>query len=255
MPFWNPGRTADSIVIAGNSHISSFGIPARSADDRIQQVPVEGESGFIGLTGRSPRDQDYWQKLIRLARSHPVAVVWAGNQHNTRFMIPPGPPCDFVCSLRPDLPFDPNARLLPERALRALFQPSFDGLVWLIQQIRKASPVVPVIVGTPPPKEDNEAIRTMLSKEAAFVRIAERLGTDLATVRMSSPVLRLKLWCLLQDQMAEVARATGARFCAVPAEVCTEAGFLRPEYWVRDATHANLRYGRIMLGAIARQFS
>lgn len=252
MPLWKRRADPQPVVIAGNSHISSFGVPAKAASGVIERVPIEGEPGFIGLTGPSPRQRSYWDELIRMARRQPVALLWAGNQHNARFMLPPGSPFDFFCSARPDLGVDSAVRLLPESAVRAVFQPSLEGLTWLVGELAKVSPLPPVIVGTPPPKQDNEAIRAMLAREQAFVDIARQLGTDLSSVRMSTPTLRLKLWCELQQQMAQVALEKNVPFCAVPDELVTPEGFLRPEFWVRDATHANQKYGRIMLRAIER---
>src|SRR5262249_40466046 len=109
-----------------------------------------------------------------------------------------------------------------------------------------------VLLGTPPPKGNKEALRGLLSREPLFAILAERMGANLATAELSPPVLLLKLWLLLQDMMRVLADRFGMRFCSSPADACTAEGYLRDDLWA-DATHANDDYGALMLRDLVLQ--
>jgi hypothetical protein len=103
------------------------------------------------------------------------------------------------------------------------------------------------LVGTPPPKKDNEALRKLLEKEPYFCDWAAQLGQSIDEIKITEPHVRLKLWFLLQDMIAEIGRRHGARFIPVPSELQDEDGFLLEQYWHPDVTHANAAYGAIVL--------
>ena len=71
--------------------------------------------------------------------------------------------------------------------------------------------------------------------------------TKVASEQVAPACLRLKLWFLLQQMMRETAERLAIEFWPVSASAMTEEGYLRPEYWAPDATHANGAYGALML--------
>ena len=78
-------------------------------------------------------------------------------------------------------------------------------------------------------------------------------GEDLDTVKITPPHVRLKLWYLLQEMLEESAHEVGGKFIPVLAEAQDEAGYLRPEYWYHDVTHANRLYGGLMLRRVIEE--
>lgn len=234
-------------MIAGHSHVTALGVPLKSSDGANQLIALPGETSFEAFTGAWPRARDYWDALIHLSATRRLAIAWMGNQHNSRFMILPPPGFDFVCSVSPEMALNPAATLVAETAVRESFRESLRGLEWLLGKITQSGGALPVLLGTPPPKADNEAIRRVLVKEPHFVRVARQMGLDLTQVPLSSPLLRVKLWRLLQKMTAEVGERFSVPFWPSAPAAETADGFLRPEFWAEDATHANSFYGTLML--------
>jgi hypothetical protein len=127
-----------------------------------------------------------------------------------------------------------------------------EGLRNVIERL-KAAGCEPVLCATPPPKGDNELLRRLITKERPidFLNLTHSAGIDLQSIELSSPVLRFKLWTLLQALVEELAIAMGCVFVPVPSSTQTAEGFLRPEYWISDITHSNAEYGKLVLEHLA----
>ena len=104
-----------------------------------------------------------------------------------------------------------------------------------------------LVLGTPPPKDDDSFCRQRLGKERTFAARAEKLGVDLGSIELSSAILRYKYWALLQNMMRETAGRAGKAFMPVPLAAQAPAGFLRRELWADDISHANRDYGKLVL--------
>lgn len=236
-------------VIAGHSHLSSFAGRAFTVEG-MELLPTVGELPFDILKGPWPRDDAYWAKLRELSDQHEVMISWEGNQH-AQFLFTPEPDFDFVSSTLGSAPVDTGVLLVPERALRELFAKSIAGLRAVIGQLRAGDhPCAITVIGTPPPKGDNDRLRAHLHVEPYFAKMALSRNMDLAEVPLSNPLLRLKLWSLVQQMTREVAEALSCVFVPAPADAQDEHGFLRPEFWADDITHANHVYGRLQLSQL-----
>jgi hypothetical protein len=238
-------------VIAGHSHLRVFGVPLKSSTGSNALVAVEGKPRVEVLTGAWPRTLTYWNGAIAASTILPVAVVWRGNQHNVDFLFAPTPMIDLVLEKYPQLPVDSRQHIVPELAIRELYKPSLVGLDWVLARMQKTRGPGAFVVGTPPPKQDSEALRSAVFTETHFARRFTRVGVCNAEVQLSPPLLRLKLWLLLQQMMSEHAQAFGAHFCSSPPEAQTAEGFLHEDFWATDVTHANRAYGPLMLQTIA----
>lgn len=237
------------LVIAGDSHILSFGIPWKSRDDSHYLHELE-TAGVAGLVGPWPRQfDDYWNSAQEHAAGRVVAVFWGGNAHLAHFLFAPNPLFDFVPSSHPDLPLNEDVDIVPEELVRTFLRPAVDQLEQRVRLLKSVATEV-LVPGTPAPKEDDAFIRMRLGKEPYFIRAAERLGVDVATVPLSPALLRYKLWLVLQDLLREMALTTSAKFVPVPAETQTPDGFLHPSCWLNDITHANLTFGSLLLRAL-----
>lgn len=239
-------------LIAGHSHIVALGVPLKHPHAVDGIVPIESRPDIGGFTGRWERVPSHWDELIRICAGRVIVLSWQGNQHLAHFMLAPEPRIDFVFSGAPAA-VDSNAVLVPEIALRQLFQPHHQEMAQLIGKLRAAGARRVVVIGSPPPKEDDQFCRAQMSKEPHFAAMANRFGVDLASVPLSSPQLRNKYWLLLQDVMRLNAARVGAEFLPVPRAAFSPSGGLRREYWADDVTHANRAYGALMLDAIAER--
>lgn len=104
-----------------------------------------------------------------------------------------------------------------------------------IQNIKKASRCRVIHISTPPPKEDNDFIKNSTNK----------LRGD--GISISSASVRLKLWNLEMNVIRHVCNEWGIQFLPAPESAMTPDGYLKPEYYGIDATHANTAYGELVL--------
>lgn len=241
-------RASVQLVLSGDSHVCALGAPCRLDLPSATLLPMPRDDvELYSVEGPFPRDLAYWQDVVRLSQGRSCAICWGGNQHNQWFLFAPRPLFDFVLASRPDLPLHPGAEIVPEAMLRELFWPSVAILSAMLGELcrQDGSPVF--ILGTPPPKRDEGTIKGYLVTEPKLLALAGEKGYSLDDVAVTPAIVRLKLWCVVQELMAELASANRASFVEVPPETQDELGFLRPEFGAPDATHANPLYGRLML--------
>ena len=242
-------------IVAGHSHAICLGMPFQIGDGTPQEIRLEFGSGLISaLTGAWPRDDAYWDKLTLLAKNRTVFLFWKGNQHIKNFLFEWKPPFDLVLTGESSRALQPDALLIPEEMIRTFYLPSIKLLGPLLHKLRQAAGPMPVVCGTPAPKADDDAIRRVLRRERDLMTVLESQKEDVHSARLTAAVIRYKLWRVLQDVMKDVAENADVAFFPVPSQTLTVDGFLRPEYWADDVTHANKSYGRVVVQALSQQF-
>lgn len=241
-------------LIAGHSHVAALGVPLKSAngDCHTTSLSRSGASAaaFEGLTGPWPRRGEYWREVYALGKARTVALVWEGNQYHAFAMFEASPPIDFVLAEEPAIAVNEDACIVAELALRARLSKSLAGLHHVLGTMKKRGARTPVLVGTPPPIGDNDAIRGLLQRAPFFKKLAASTGLDIETAPLAPAMLRYKLWRLVQRMTREVGAAYGVPFHPVPRAVHDENGFLRSDLW-QDASHANAHYGDLLLEDLA----
>jgi hypothetical protein len=218
--------------------------------DRYEENPTQrglaGQEDVAVLDGRWPRDEAYWTHLAEVATGKRIGLIWGGNEHNSVYFFQAAYEFDFAS--RHVSGVLGGAQFITQRTIKQRFQKlSLDDMDATLSKIAAAKPERLALLGTPPPKKDNEKLRAMLEREPALVAWAKQINAPLETIGITDPFVRLKLWYLLQDMFKEAAGRYGAAFIAIPPEVQDAEGFLREELWAPDVTHANADYGRIML--------
>lgn len=234
------------LVIVGGSHVNCHGGHLGRSPDDYEMNPIDEGRGFWRIGG-APRNQGYWDAVYELAKTLRIALSFMGNQHVEHFMFLEKQ-FDFVLASNALLVVDHDVELVPELQARAVFQPSMRLLDTVLTSMLDTGGPRPIVLGTPPPKADNQAIRRGMQIHADFfTKLASDHGLDPEKAQLAPACLRLKLWWLLQQMMRETAERLAVEFWPVSALAMTEEGFLRPEYWSEDATHANAAYGALML--------
>ncbi|WP_156688305.1 sulfotransferase [Mycobacterium sp. Marseille-P9652] len=249
---------APRLILAGHSHLRAMA-GREIYTESSELVAGPGGDGTFIMVGPGPeRDMSYFDTLADLATGADVGIVWNGNEHNALYFFEAETPFDF---LSPHVPkMKPSAQIVSQAAIRDSFQQfSYDFLDVVLKRLATAGLNRIALIGTPPPKGDNEALRALLNTEGFteefFVSTAAQLGHSVDTVPITDPYVRLKLWYLLQDMLAEEARIRGLMFIPVPKEVQDADGFLRREFWWDDVTHANQAYGNVMYETVVRAFN
>lgn len=155
------------------------------------------------------------------------------------------PKLDIILPFAPELDDLPDAQVIPYSEMRRRMRENISNIILGIEAFRRHIPAsVPVwYVEPPPPVEDNELIR----QSPPFADEIARLG-------VSDPILRLKMYRLHSDIIAEACAASGVPFLPVPDENKTDQGFLLPEC-VGNSLHGNGLYGWRFVQEIERRLS
>jgi hypothetical protein len=237
-----------SLVIAGHSHAVALGVTPTSGavQPRLRPIAFEGLP-ILGVEGSWPRDERYWQFFEHFSANQCPVVVWEGNQHEAFFLFEHKPAFDFVLSFAPNWPVLLDVLLIPESQLRAFLAPTIAPLSELLDRLGAQTDHPIFVTGTPPPKGDEAELRARINVDSILLKWAAAAGPDPLTVNLTPRPVMLKLWMLVQDMMAQVARSAGAVFVPVPARAKDGGGYLAREYWAADVTHANGAFGRVML--------
>ncbi len=239
------------LIIAGHSHMV-----AMTGDMPADAPHLHTASAFpnvYALFGAWPRSRDYWSKLSEVAKEARVAIVWGGNEHNFFFFFQANQPFDFISKSVNQI--ISSFQIVPQAMVREKFRPHVQELAEVLAELKKTSIGPLAVVGTPPPKEGSEELRQLLKTEPYFVEWAEKLGKSIDTIKITAAPVRLKLWYVLQEMLAQIARDADVQFIPVAPETVDENGYLRREYWAPDVTHANAEYGQVMMRKIIAELS
>jgi hypothetical protein len=239
------------IVVAGHSH--TVALVGHVEVDAPTLRPAPEREAVYGFYGPSPRLADYWDALAASVTDRVVGLSWKGHEP-ALFLIEAETPFDFIYNNDPSLGVDEGAYLVPESLVKASYRFSMDELADLIPRLHRSGAEAVALLGSPPPKRDAD-IRAGIREEPYFRDLIAGLGTSFDQVRVASERLRLKLWRVLQDSLAEIARSNQAIYIPPPATCMDPDGFLLHEYSGGDATHANYAYGAIALTELKRRLN
>ena len=114
-----------------------------------------------------------------------------------------------------------------------------------MEALRRATKAKLVHIIPPPPKADNAFIER--NHETHFAEVLPSRG-------VSPPAFRLKFWKLQTRILIQLCAEIGSEVMMPPARALDAEGFLRPEFYAQDATHANWKYGERVLRRIEKLF-
>jgi len=236
------GDVNAQIVVCGHSHAASI-LEATSLPEI--QAGIKTEIAICYSTDWAagpPGDKEYWDFVVELSRGKHVVIVWNGNQHNANFMFQTEP--NFTMLGVTGDSYHKESVPIPRAMIKDFFKPSFAELSEIIPSLSKARNVT--LMNGPAPKPLTH-IQNCILQEKYFTDIAKSLGVDIADLAITSDSLRLELWNVLAELLADSAKNLGANFLSAP-EVSRDAfGMLSPEYWASDVTHANSKYGTLLI--------
>jgi hypothetical protein len=237
------------IVLFGDSHSHAIQRALDKREGKDQPIPLAAHRLLKQKNGSHIGDMSFddFLKLIgKLGPNDVVLSVIGGNQHAVYSTIQHQLPFDFLEPGEAALP-DPSRKIIPYRAVEMAFASGLrrgDGRS--LEAIRAATTARVVHIIPPPPKADNAFIHE--HHESLFA------SEGLASRGVSSPGLRLKFWKLQTRVLEMLCSEFGIEVMMPPAKTVDSRGFLRPEYYARDATHANWRYGERVVREIENRF-
>lgn len=242
--------TAPRIVLFGDSHAYAIqraierreakGCPVVLTAHRLLKTKnnvVLGDTSF----------EDFLAMAGRLGPQDIVLSVIGGNQHAVFSTIQHPQPFTFFEPGEAAAPIADETEIIPYHALLAYFASGIrggDGKS--LEALRKATTARMIHIAAPPPKRDNAHI--LRHHDTRFAQ------DNITGLGVSPPELRLKFWRLQMRLLAEVCAELGIEIMMPPAETLDEDGYLAPEFYANDATHANIAFGEQLVAAIERQF-
>lgn len=243
---------ARKVILAGHSHLTA--LTANHLQDPPALRALRPDENLHVLEGTWPRDEAYWTALADHAEGADIVLVWGGNEHNVGFFFQAAFAFDFLSNKVKKL--IPSFQIVSQSKIKRRFNEiSLDELNGVLAALNERSARSVTLVGTPPPKRDNETLRSLLEQEPYFCDWAAQLGQSIDEIKITEPHIRLKLWYLLQEMIAEIGRRHGARFIPVASELQDEDGFLLEQYSFPDVTHANAAYGEVMLRKVLEEIA
>ena len=212
-------------VVAGHSHIAAFGVPIGNPSAPTLCELAHPSGRFRIVTGEWPRTEAYWKEVRKTAAGNTAALFWLGNQYVSGYLLEPDDRFDFVLSSEPDLSLDETTTIVPEALVRASFLPTLRGLAPLLRLLHVAG-AQPVVCGTPPPPGNDRWIVNYLVNNPRWFRFQTGRPwlrqfnpdgpIDPGAIRLTSRVLRYKLWVVVQDLMRETAVANAGPVPCLP---------------------------------------
>jgi len=182
------------------------------------------------------------ERASSLQLSDIIAIQLARTLHNIVGLLQHEQPYDIFVPGDETMTISEGMSVVPENALWDMFV-SLAKDNKRVQQIRKAASCAVYHLATPPPKQDNKFIMDRAARYRE--RRVDAMGVAPAP-------LRLRLWKLEMRVLRYLCGEWGVEFVSAPQEALCPQGYLSPEYYADDATHANAAYGELVLKQLER---
>lgn len=190
--------------------------------------------------------EDFLALVATLGETDVAVSMIGGNQHAVFSTIQQ--PRAFTFMVPGDEGAQASAELIPYRALAQHFDAGIRGRDGKsLEALRKATRARVVHLQSPPPKRDNDHI--LKHHETRFA------AENIADLGVSAPELRLAFWRLQANLLEQLCAELGIKVLPPPAAAMDTDGFLAPEFYANDATHANPSYGELVLQQIETCFA
>ncbi len=184
-----------------------------------------------------PALQARLEQEIATHRATCVFDCISGNEYHFLGLVNHPRRFDFVLPSAPALPLAEGAEIVPYALVRASLKASMEYALTVLACLRQATTLPVWHIQSPPPVSSNDEIAAHPTQ----------FGDAIAAHGVAPPAFRLKLWRLQSEIVREACAAAGIHFLEVPAAAMDPLGFVHPDAWHRDPTHANYWYGRLVL--------
>jgi hypothetical protein len=223
----------EAMIVSG--HHVHWGVLA-DAKGKSMLIEEDGKPRFESSTARQLRQ--------KADESDFCASTIAGNAHNIIGFMALHPPFDFEMP-GVDVPLNRNARIIPHRTMRVSLLKVLNQYDFkFVDALFEIVPEIKLHIQSPAPTYDNELCMSLI--DPYFRQIHPE-------AEIADPWIRLKLWKLHSDLFREKFAGKGVGFLEVPPESLDLNGFLLPSYVSESSsTHANIRYGQLVVEQVQR---
>jgi hypothetical protein len=241
------GDASAEIIVCGHSHAASILEAIMLPEMQAGSEPEIAVCYSADWAAGPPGDKEYWDFVVELSRGKHVVIVWNGNQHNANFMFQTEP--KFTILGVTENSYDQEVVPIPRAMIKDFFKISFEELTEIIPSLSNATSIT--LMNGPAPKPLTH-IQNCILQDRYFTDIAKSLGVEMDDLVITSDSLRLELWNILAGLMATSAETLGANFLSAPAASRDALGLLSPEYCASDVTHANSKYGMLLIEELGK---
>ena len=226
-------------IIGAAKGIDPETLPFSVFASRFEKVKREKAGVIAGMTMQATIEM-----LTRASANDVLVSLIRGNQFNAIGLMQHPEPFNFFDPDSDNSDISPDEHLIPSSVIEDMFAkyagaPRNNFLLDAKDYFKgRRFRVVP-----PPPKYDNEFIRSH----------AETMFRDrgIETFGVTHPEVRMKLWRAQVRAMRGLYEPLGVGVLMPPPESVDVDGYLKLEYYGPDATHANDKYGRLVIAQVA----
>lgn len=234
-----------NIAIIGNSHVNcvahALAMPNCPHAERVQVINLNQEEhlarAFLREADPSPLIDRIRERQVDDAPTFWCMMI-GGNEHNIRGLLRHPRHFDFVVPHRPDLFLDETAERLTYGFVRATFDRILSHYKPGLSALRDRAELPVLSIESPPPKGDDDFVKANLDKY---------FHDNMEDLRLSGRDMRLKMWIVRSEAMRALCQNSSLEYLHGLEGTTDTDGFLLPEFWPRDATHANREYGRLLI--------
>lgn len=232
------GSLNPRILIAGHSHTFAMFQALDNSPKFSELAGIVTQSDF--KTHRII-DFDYWDFVAEISNFQPTFISWNGNQHNIHFLIQ-SDDIFRISGLEENI--SENYPVIPVLQIRELFKPTFDELRLVLSRFKQLNNLT--LLGTPAPKP-REVIKQRITTEKYYTDVALNLGLHPNQIEITSDALRVFMWDLTQKMTQEISQEFGIKFFPTPSSTLTQNKTLKSEFLAEDVTHADIKFGELIL--------
>jgi hypothetical protein len=244
---WEGLVSGKKVLVLGDSHTRALakaqearvGRPPKSDDVQFDINSIAKQKGSIDRGGLELADA--LERVARLQPDDVMVISIAGTLHNIIGLLEHDRPFDVFTRGDESMTIPEGRVVVPENALWDMLLGAMPSKK--IAKLRGKARCSVYHLATPPPKEDEAFIM------ARAVHYRDRV---VAEAGLNPAATRLKLWKLEMRALAHLCARWNMLVLPPPAEAQTPKGFLKPEYYANDATHANAAYGELVLQQLER---
>ena len=243
-----PAGGGMAITVIGTSHIVALRRALPPGQDRFEVIdlsrPRPGRPPAAAARVREPDARHVASFRATLNPDSHFVSMLGGNDHNAIGLIEHPQRFDLLEPGREADGIDPERDLIPYDALRAMLEQRIEPYLQWLAALAPAFSGRKLHLCSPPPVPSAEHIRKFPGVSRG------RLNQGVMPAR-----IRAKLYDMSSDIFRTGCAELGIEFLPPPRKPPMPTGFLKPEYWNPDPTHANSDYGRLLLKQIEEHLS
>ena len=254
--------TRKAAIVIGHSHLSSFlrYLPSRPSDPTVGDSAIEyyifdttrAGAGFNfsvpDTTGNfvlNPAIDEMVKRTVPSDRESVYISMFGGNAHNALTLLEHPRPFDIIIPENPILPLIPNTEIIPFGYIDDFLRKLTESYILNMVCMRNVTTGSVLHIESPPPVGSDQFVLDHL--EGYFLDQSKH-------PHIAPALLRYKMWRAHSRIIKSACDSCNIEFLPVPEEAMTSEGYLKPEGYSDDSTHANGWYGACVMRQIEARF-